>query len=221
MKINRFMIAAPKSGSGKTMITCALLQLLKDSGKNVLSYKCGPDYIDPMFHKKVLGVSSKNLDTFFTDEKKTVQLFLDERADGDFAVLEGVMGLYDGLGGIYEQGSSYHLAKVTQTPIILVVDAKGIWKAWGFGFLADFLAAGVLVILSSAVSLPFHIYAPLSSVGAFLFATVGVVLAGVLIYFFHIRFVWKGILLEEGKKKKIALGMAILTAPYLMYLSPL
>ena len=129
MKINRFMIAAPKSGSGKTMINCALLQLLKDSGKNVLSYKCGPDYIDPMFHKKVLGVPSKNLDTFFTDEKTTVQLFLDERADGDFAVLEGVMGLYDGLGGIYEQGSSYHLAKVTQTPIILVVDAKGMGKS--------------------------------------------------------------------------------------------
>lgn len=129
MKLNRFMIAAPKSGSGKTMITCALLQLLKDSGKNVLSYKCGPDYIDPMFHKKVLGVPSKNLDTFFTDEKTTVQLFLDERADGDFAVLEGVMGLYDGLGGIYEQGSSYHLAKVTQTPIILVVDAKGMGKS--------------------------------------------------------------------------------------------
>ena len=129
MKINRFMIAAPKSGSGKTMITCALLQLLKDSGKNVLSYKCGPDYIDPMFHKKVLGVSSKNLDTFFTDEKTTVQLFLDERADGDFAVLEGVMGLYDGLGGIYEPGSSYHLAKVTQTPIILVADAKGMGKS--------------------------------------------------------------------------------------------
>ena len=123
------MIAAPKSGSGKTMITCALLQLLKDNGKNVLSYKCGPDYIDPMFHKKVLGVPSKNLDTFFTDEKTTVQLFLDERADGDFAVLEGVMGLYDGLGGIYEQGSSYHLAKVTQTPIILVVDAKGMGKS--------------------------------------------------------------------------------------------
>lgn len=98
---------------------------------------------------------------------------------------------------------------------------RSIWKAWGFGFLADFLAAGVLVILSSAVSLPFQIYAPFSSVGAFLFATVGVVLAGVLIYFFHIRFVWKGILLEEGQKKKIALGMAILTAPYLMYLSPL
>ena len=129
MKINRFMVAAPKSGSGKTMITCALLQLIKDSGKKVSSYKCGPDYIDPMFHRKVLDVPSKNLDTFFTDEKTTVQLFLDGRSDGDFAVLEGVMGLYDGLGGIYEQGSSYHLAKVTQTPIILVVDAKGMGKS--------------------------------------------------------------------------------------------
>ena len=66
---------------------------------------------------------------FLRYEKTTVQLFLDERADGDFAVLEGVMGLYDGLGGIYEQGSSYHLAKVTQTPIILVVDAKGMGKS--------------------------------------------------------------------------------------------
>lgn len=145
------MIAAPKSGSGKTMITCALLQLLKDSGKNVSSYKCGPDYIDPMFHKKVLGVPSKNLDTFFTDEKTTVQLFLDKRADGDFAVLEGVMGLYDGLGGIYEQGSSYHLAKVTQTPIILVVDAKGMGKsvlALIAGFLqydTQYLIKGVLL----------------------------------------------------------------------------
>ncbi len=129
MKINRFMIAAPKSGSGKTMIICALLQLIKDSGKKVSSYKCGPDYIDPMFHRKVLDVPSKNLDTFFTDEKTTMQLFLDGRSDGDFAVLEGVMGLYDGLGGIYEQGSSYNLAKEAQTPIILVVDAKGMGKS--------------------------------------------------------------------------------------------
>lgn len=129
MKIDRFMIAAPKSGSGKTMITCAMLQLLKGRGKKVASYKCGPDYIDPMFHRKVLDVPSKNLDTFFTDERTTMQLFTDGRADGDFAVLEGVMGLYDGLGGIYEQGSSYHLAKVTHTPIILVVDAKGMGKS--------------------------------------------------------------------------------------------
>ena len=127
--MRRIMIASTNSGCGKTTVTCAVLQALVNRKINVSSFKCGPDYIDPMFHKKVLGVPSKNLDTFFADEKTTVQLFLDERADGDFAVLEGVMGLYDGLGGIYEQGSSYHLAKVTQTPIILVVDAKGMGKS--------------------------------------------------------------------------------------------
>ena len=87
MKIDRFMIAATKSGSGKTMITCAMLQLLKGRGKKVASYKCGPDYIDPMFHRKVLDVPSKNLDTFFTDERTTMQLFTDGRADGDYDVL--------------------------------------------------------------------------------------------------------------------------------------
>lgn len=129
MKINRIMIAAPKSGSGKTTITCALLQALREKGENVVSYKCGPDYIDPMFHQKVLEVPSKNLDTFFTEEEQTKQLFLRNRTEDDFAVLEGVMGLFDGLGGIREVGSSYHLAQVTQTPIILVVDAKGMGRS--------------------------------------------------------------------------------------------
>ena len=123
------MIAAPKSGSGKTTITCALLQVLKDAGKKVVSYKCGPDYIDPMFHQNVIGVPAKNLDTFFTDEEETRRLFLKNREEDEVAILEGVMGLYDGLGGIKEQGSSYHLAKVTKTPIILVVDAKGMGRS--------------------------------------------------------------------------------------------
>lgn len=96
-----------------------------------------------------------------------------------------------------------------------------IWKTWGFGFLADVLTSGVLVGISSFCRLPFNEYQPISSVAAFLFATTGVILAGVLIYFFHIRFIWKNIVLEEGQKKKIALGMAIVTAPYLMYLPPM
>ena len=129
MKLDRVMIAAPKSGSGKTTITCALLQSLKEQGIPVVSYKCGPDYIDPMFHKEVLGVPSKNLDTFFTGEEETRVLLKADRTEGEFAVLEGVMGLYDGLGGIREEGSSYHLAKVTGTPIVLVVDAKGMGKS--------------------------------------------------------------------------------------------
>ena len=129
MRLNRVMIAAPKSGSGKTTVTCGLLWALKERGLNPVSFKCGPDYIDPMFHKTVLDISSKNLDTFFTDEETTVNLMLDGRSDGDYAVLEGVMGLYDGLGGVREEGSSYHLAKVTKTPIILVVDAKGMGRS--------------------------------------------------------------------------------------------
>ena len=129
MKLHRVMIAAAKSGSGKTTITCALLQLLKNMGHKVVSYKCGPDYIDPMFHQKAIDIPSKNLDTFFTGEEETRKLFLMDRGEEDFAVLEGVMGLFDGLGGIREEGSSYHLAKVTKTPILLVVDAKGMGRS--------------------------------------------------------------------------------------------
>ena len=116
MKLNRIMIAAPKSGSGKTVITCALLKALKDRGWQAVAYKCGPDYIDPLFHEKIIGVPSKNLDTFFTGEEQTRRLFLKNRTEHDFAVLEGVMGLYDGLGGVRQEGSSYHLACITNTP---------------------------------------------------------------------------------------------------------
>ena len=129
MKLKRIMLAAPKSGSGKTTITCALLELLKEKGEQVVSYKCGPDYIDPMFHEEVLHIPSKNLDTFFTDKEQTKALFIKDRSEQEFAVIEGVMGLFDGLSGIYEEGSSYHLAKITKTPIILVVDAKGMGRS--------------------------------------------------------------------------------------------
>lgn len=139
MKIRRVMLAAPKSGSGKTMLTCALLQTLKDRGEQVISYKCGPDYIDPMFHKKVIDIPSKNLDTFFTNEEQTKRRFLSGRTEREIAVLEGVMGLYDGLGGVRKEGSSYHLAEVTDTPVILVVDAKGMGKSI-LALIAGFLA---------------------------------------------------------------------------------
>ena len=138
-KIRRIMIAAPKSGSGKTMITCGLLQIFKENGENISSCKCGPDYIDPMFHRQVLGIPARNLDTFFTGEDGTKRLFLRDRREDELVVMEGVMGLYDGLGGIREEGSSYHLAKVTQTPIIMVVDAKGMGRSV-IPLIAGFLA---------------------------------------------------------------------------------
>lgn len=103
---------------------------------------------------------------------------------------------------------------------------KTILKTWGFGFLADVLASGVFVALSEALSDVFqdanvNIYLPTSSVPSFLFTTAAVVLAGILIYIFQRKFVLKKLEMEEGQKKKIALGMAILTAPYLMYLPPM
>ena len=99
-----------------------------DSGKSVAAFKCGPDYIDPLFHERVLGVPSKNLDLYFTDEKTTRGLFLAEN-ESQISVVEGVMGLYDGLGGIEERASAYHLAKVLQTPIILVIDVHGMGRS--------------------------------------------------------------------------------------------
>lgn len=122
------VLAAPKSGSGKTLITCALIEALKEAGVNVYAFKCGPDYIDPMFHRTILGVPGGNLDTYFTGEAKTKELFIEETPDDAFAVVEGVMGLYDGLGGILEEGSTYHLAKSVSLPVILVIDAHGMGR---------------------------------------------------------------------------------------------
>ena len=118
------MLAAPKSGSGKTTVTCALIGVLHDRGRNISSFKCGPDYIDPMFHRSVLGVRGGNLDSFFTPGERLQGIFAQRSAGSDLAVIEGVMGYYDGAGQT-TQGSSYEIAQLTRTPVILVVDAKG------------------------------------------------------------------------------------------------
>lgn len=124
----RIMLAAPKSGSGKTLITCALLEALRQRGLRVQAFKCGPDYIDPMFHKRMLGVPSRNLDLFFTGEDVTRALFLKDN-DSDVSVIEGVMGLYDGLSGTSEEASAYHLAKTLNAPILLIVNCRGMGRS--------------------------------------------------------------------------------------------
>ena len=122
----RIMIAAPRSRSGKTTITCALLQALKERGLDPVSFKCGPDYIDPMFHEKVLGIEGRNLDTFFAG-KEGVQNIAAGCSDR-YAVIEGVMGLFDGLTPEGIWGSSYEVATILKSPIILVVDASGVGR---------------------------------------------------------------------------------------------
>ena len=121
----RLMIAAGASGSGKTMVTLGILQMLKKRGLKVLSCKCGPDYIDPMFHKKVLQTPSVNLDTFFTGYDMTRYLLADHGRDADIAVMEGVMGYYDGVAGTSTEAGAYDLARTTDTPVVFLVNAKG------------------------------------------------------------------------------------------------
>jgi len=120
----RFMVAAEKSGQGKTTVTCALLWLLKEMGMDVRAFKCGPDYIDPMFHRRVIGVPSFNLDSFFSDENELCCL-LGRYGEEKIGVIEGVMGYYDGLGGVTERASAYETARITKTPVILLADASG------------------------------------------------------------------------------------------------
>ena len=121
----RVMIAAERSGCGKTTFTCGLLQLLKNRGKRPVSFKCGPDYIDPMFHEKVLGVPSTNLDPYFLDENGIKSLICDRTSDGDCGVIEGVMGIYDGINVDSDSYSSYQVSVDSDTNIILMVNARG------------------------------------------------------------------------------------------------
>lgn len=119
------LLTAPASGSGKTLITCGILQALVNRGLSVASFKCGPDYIDPMFHGKVIGTKSRNLDTFFTDADTTRYLYEKNTAGCNAAVVEGVMGYYDGLGGVRTEGSTYDVARTLDLPAVLIVNGRG------------------------------------------------------------------------------------------------
>lgn len=121
----RILLAAPSSQSGKTIITCGLLQVLKNRGLASSAWKCGPDYIDPMFHKYVLGITGGNLDSFFSDENQIKSQLVQAAANSRISVIEGVMGYYDGIGGTDTSASSYEIARITKTPVILVVDGRG------------------------------------------------------------------------------------------------
>ena len=121
----QFLLAAPRSGSGKTTMTCALLMALKRRGCAPCAFKSGPDYIDPMFHRAVLGVESRNLDLFFSTPETVRTLYAKGAAGHGAAVCEGAMGFYDGLGGVSDRASAWHLADTLGLPVLLVVEPKG------------------------------------------------------------------------------------------------
>ncbi len=125
MKVPGILIAAPASGSGKTAVSCSLMSVLQARGLRVRACKCGPDYIDPMFHREVLGVESGNLDLFFSDPDELKKGYIRHASGADIVVTEGVMGYYDGRGTDTDAGSSYDVARTLNLPVILVVNCRG------------------------------------------------------------------------------------------------
>ncbi len=123
-ELPRLMVTAPASGGGKTTVTCALLGALRKRGLAPAAFKCGPDYIDPMFHREIFGTASSNTDLFFVQENTAAALAAQRSQGCDLAVFEGVMGYYDGV-GTGACASSYHVSHALEVPALLVVDAKG------------------------------------------------------------------------------------------------
>ena len=121
----RLLFAAPASGSGKTTIVCGLLRALKNRGKGVRAFKCGPDFIDPLFHETVVGVPSGTLDLFFSDRDQLKRLFCRHAAGAEISLIEGVMGYYDGLGAATDRASSYAVSRALDAPVVLIVDSRG------------------------------------------------------------------------------------------------
>ncbi|MCC8165590.1 MAG: cobyrinate a,c-diamide synthase [Planctomycetes bacterium] len=151
----RFMLTAPASGSGKTTLTVGLLRALSRRGLTPAACKCGPDYIDPMFHRRVLGVDGYNLDLFFSPPPLVRQLLARAAATAGVTVVEGAMGYYDGI-GTTDEASAYAVSRETKTPAILVVPAGGAMMSLaavvaGFqNFRKDSQIRGVIVNKASA-----------------------------------------------------------------------
>lgn len=160
----RFMITAPSSNTGKTSVTCGLLSLLSKKGLDPCSFKCGPDYIDPMFHRSVLGVDCCNLDVFLGGRDTVKKLYRKYTAGRGSAVIEGVMGFYDGISAGSTDGSAYDVAETLDIPAILVLRPKGaaLTLAAVIKGMAEFRKPSRIkgVILNDCSEMFFKTYAP-------------------------------------------------------------
>ena len=126
-QIPRVVIAAPMSGSGKTTVVTGLLAAMRAHGVKAQSYKIGPDYIDPGYHALASGRPAHNLDTWLVSKERLADIFISTMADADVAVIEGVMGLYDG--GKNGVSSTAEIAKLLKAPVLLVVNAKSMGES--------------------------------------------------------------------------------------------
>ncbi|PYZ98263.1 cobyrinic acid a,c-diamide synthase [Alteribacter lacisalsi] len=124
MSNKRIVIAGTESGAGKTTITMGLMAALKEKGYSVQGFKCGPDFIDPAFHTSVTGRVSRNLDSWMLNEHAVKEVLHFGSEGADISIIEGVMGMYDGADPLSDEGSTAHIASLTGTPVILVVNCE-------------------------------------------------------------------------------------------------
>jgi len=124
--IPRIVIAAPASGAGKTTVATGLVAALAGRGLRPAAFKVGPDFIDPSYYRLASGRSGRNLDAFMSGEELIAPLFRHGADGADIAVIEGVMGLFDGLRGHGDFASTAHVARLLDAPVVLVVDAQAI-----------------------------------------------------------------------------------------------
>ena len=127
--MKRIIIAGTGSGCGKTSVVCGILSALVKRGTSTASFKCGPDYIDPMFHEKVIGTPSYNLDSFFCDDITLCGILNEYGSSAEISVIEGVMGFYDGSAD--GRGSAYSVSQITDTPAVIVIDCRGMSESLG------------------------------------------------------------------------------------------
>ncbi|MED1601179.1 cobyrinate a,c-diamide synthase [Alkalihalophilus marmarensis] len=121
----RFVVTGTDSGVGKTTITLGLMASYKKKGKSVQGYKCGPDYIDPTFHRAITKRTSHQLDTWMTSSEWVRQTFINGSNDADLSIIEGMMGYYDGRSALSDEGSTYEISKILAAPSLLVINISG------------------------------------------------------------------------------------------------
>ena len=126
----KVLIAGTGSGSGKTTVTSGLLQCLVNRGLDAAAFKCGPDYIDPMFYERITGARAGNLDPFFSDEKTLRWIISRAEESSDISVIEGVMGYYDGI-GFTSEASTFSVARAVNAPVVLVINCRGMGASVG------------------------------------------------------------------------------------------
>lgn len=131
MSVPRMVIASPWSCSGKTTIAIGLMGALSKMGLRVQPFKIGPDFIDPSYHTAITGVRSRNLDTWLTSKRAVLGIFNEATYKADLAIIEGVMGLFDGIDGKSEAASTSEIAKILRAPVILVLDILNLARSAG------------------------------------------------------------------------------------------